>query len=117
MSTSYYYIAAGFLFTATVEIETSDLEFEKKVGEGQTGTVYKGRWKSRGLDVAIKTTGALKKTEVSIMQLVNSYYLRYMYLDYFPNTIGRVPELTGSPKHHLVLRSGNEDAQFLHCYW
>ena len=52
---------------ATAEIEISDLEFGDQLREGGTGTVYKGHWKSRGLDVAIKTTGALKKTEVSAM--------------------------------------------------
>ena len=101
-------------FTATTDIKISDLEFEKKVGEGGTGIVYKGHWKPRGLDVAIKTAGELKKTEVSTMQ-----FLEYMSLitNPFLNTIGGIYELSGSPKYYIVLWSSDEDAQLLHCYW
>ena len=102
------------IFAATAEIEISDLEFGDQIREGGTGIVYKGHWKSRGLDVAIKTTGALEKTEVSVMQLLNSMSLRYQ--DYFRNTVGRAPELAGSPKHSIVPRSSNKEAQLLHCY-
>jgi serine/threonine protein kinase len=51
---------------AVVKISYSDLEFGETVGGGAFGTVYKGRWKSRGLEVAIKrATNVVKKEEVS----------------------------------------------------
>lgn len=36
------------------EIELSDLRFGAVVGQGGFGTVYQGRWKSKGIDVALK---------------------------------------------------------------
>ena len=64
-----YYLNNTFVtFIATALIDSSDLEFEKKVGEGGSGTVYKGKWLSRRLVVAIKTTGEIKKMEVSAVQ-------------------------------------------------
>ena len=44
----------------------SDLEFGEKVGSGGFGTVFKGRWKSKGLEVAIKRLQThIRKEEVS----------------------------------------------------
>ena len=49
-----------------VKISYSDLEFGGKVGSGAFGTVFKGRWKSKGLDVAIKRLqNRIRKEEVS----------------------------------------------------
>ena len=45
-------------------IDISDLEFGEKVGMGGTGIVYKGQWKSRQINVAIKATGEINKTQV-----------------------------------------------------
>ena len=38
------------------EIEYGDLEFKERVGMGGSATVYKGRWKSRDMTVAVKTS-------------------------------------------------------------
>ena len=65
---SCWYVIVRVLVGATAEIEISDLEFEKQVGKGRTGIVYKGQWKSRGLEVAIKTARDINKTEVSVAQ-------------------------------------------------
>ena len=49
-----------------VKIRYSDLEFGERVGGGGFGTVYKGQWKPRGLEVAIKRAmNVVKKEEVS----------------------------------------------------
>lgn len=49
-----------------MKIEASDLEFGEQVGKGGTARVYKGRWKSRGTIVAIKTVvGDFREEEVS----------------------------------------------------
>lgn len=37
-----------------VEIAFSDLEFFEKLGGGATATVYRGRWKSKNMIVAVK---------------------------------------------------------------
>ena len=47
------------------EISFSDLEFGEQLGEGAFGVVYRGHWKSRDMDVAIKRVhGKINKTEV-----------------------------------------------------
>ena len=47
------------------EISFSDLEIGEKLGEGASGVVYRGHWKSRDMDVAIKRVpGNINKTEV-----------------------------------------------------
>ena len=47
------------------EISFSDLEIGEQLGEGGSGVVYRGHWKSRDLDVAIKrVSGSINKTEV-----------------------------------------------------
>ena len=47
------------------EISFSDLEIGEQLGEGASGVVYRGHWKSRDLDVAIKRVpGSINKTEV-----------------------------------------------------
>ena len=55
------------------EISFSDLEFGDELGEGAFGVVYRGHWKSRDLDVAIKRVpGKINKTEVehyTVLQL------------------------------------------------
>ena len=51
--------------TGLREINFSDLEFGDQLGEGAFGVVYRGRWKSRHMDVAIKRVpGKINKTEV-----------------------------------------------------
>ena len=47
------------------EISFSDLEFGEQLGEGAFGVVYRGHWKSRDMDVAIKRVpGKINETEV-----------------------------------------------------
>ena len=47
------------------EISFSDLEIGEQLGEGASGVVYRGHWKSRDMDVAIKRVpGRINKTEV-----------------------------------------------------
>ena len=47
------------------EISFSDLEIGDELGEGASGVVYRGHWKSRDMDVAIKRVpGKINKTEV-----------------------------------------------------
>ena len=53
-----------------LHINFDDLEFEGELGTGATAVVYKGRWKSRGLKVAIKHVYAkFKYNEVSPVML------------------------------------------------
>ena len=50
----------------TRTIDFSHLEFEESLGEGGFGTVYKGKWKIKNLDVAIKKiSGTIRDEEVS----------------------------------------------------
>ena len=47
------------------EISFSDLTIGEQLGEGASGVVYRGHWKSRDVDVAIKRVpGMINKTEV-----------------------------------------------------
>ena len=47
------------------EISFTDLVFGDQVGEGAFGVVYKGHWKSRDINVAIKRVpGRINKEEV-----------------------------------------------------
>ena len=57
-------------------IEYSDLVFEDRVGVGRFATVYKGRWKSRGVTVAIKTSAQeISSSEVCLWLHVASFQL------------------------------------------
>ena len=50
---------------SVLEINFSDLEFGEQLGEGASGVIYRGHWKSRDMDVAIKrVSGKLNETEV-----------------------------------------------------
>ena len=52
------------------EISFSDLEFGEQLGEGASSVVYRGHWKSRDVDVAIKRVpGKINKTEVEHYKL------------------------------------------------
>ena len=62
-----------------MRIEPSDLEFGGQVGSGGCAKVYKGRWKSQGLVVAIKTVSSdFREEEVRerfIMHIFKSFSL------------------------------------------
>ena len=63
-------------FILVVKISFSDLNFGEKVGSGGFGTVFKGHWKSKGLDVAIKRLQTqIRKEEVSLH--IQSAYVGY----------------------------------------
>ena len=48
-------------------IEYSDLAFGESLGAGGSGNVYKGRWKSRNMTVAIKVSSkGIPTEEVSV---------------------------------------------------
>ena len=58
---------SGHLLTegSVTKISFSDIEIGEQLGEGASGVVYRGHWKSREMDVAIKRVpGRIKKTEV-----------------------------------------------------
>ena len=50
-------------------IEYSDLEFFERVGEGLTATVWRGRWKSEDMLVAVKKMEEMTNREVEICAL------------------------------------------------
>ena len=51
-----------------VSIEYCDLEFGKSLGAGGSAMVYQGRWKSRNMAVAIKTSAqGIPNSEVSFV--------------------------------------------------
>ena len=57
-----------------IRINYSDLEFGEKIGGGSFGTVFKGHWKSKGLDVAIKRfSRIIEREEVSLNIYVRNY--------------------------------------------
>ena len=63
-----------------VKISFSDLEFGEKVGSGGFGTVFKGRWKSKGMDVAIKRLqNRIRKEEVSLHSFHMIHILQHCY--------------------------------------
>ena len=67
-----------YIFLATESsvpvISLSDLEFGEILGGGGQGVVHKGRWISKGVDVAIKKiTGRVNEREVSLA--VVHYYI------------------------------------------
>jgi len=45
-------------------IKYSDLEFFERVGEGLTATVWRGRWKSEDMVVAVKKMEEMTNREV-----------------------------------------------------
>ena len=97
-----------------VEITFSDLEFFEKLGGGAAGSVYRGRWKSKNMVVAIKKLLVLEK-EVSLGSLslaLTSTGWRskeiVLLLD-SPRT-GRSTELPKPPERSPVFRSGCEGA-------
>ena len=50
---------------SVTEIGYSDLAFGVQLGHGASGVVYRGHWKSRDMDVAIKRVlGKINETEV-----------------------------------------------------
>ena len=53
-----------FFITSTF-IEFADLEFVERVGKGGPGQVWKGKWKSKNMTVAIKVMD-LPDTEVCL---------------------------------------------------
>ena len=58
------------------EISFSDLEFGDELGEGASGVVYRGHWKSRDMDVAIKRVpGKINKTEAEDYIVLCNYFL------------------------------------------
>ena len=70
------------------EISFSDLDFGEQLGEGASGVVYRGHWKSRDMNVAIKRVpGNINKTEVykaKTSMPVNSRYCREIFFLSFP---------------------------------
>ena len=70
------YILAVSIFLGD-RIPFSDLEFDDQIGSGSYGTVYKGKWMSKGLQVAIKCmVGRIRKEEVNFVVLSNSLLVR-----------------------------------------
>ena len=56
------------MLSKMASIEYCDLEFGKALGMGGSATVYRGRWKSRDKDVAIKTsTQGIPNSEVTLL--------------------------------------------------
>ena len=61
---------------SVLEISFSDLEIGDELGEGAFGVVYRGHWKSRDMDVAIKRVpGKINKTEVEYYTVLQLAYL------------------------------------------
>jgi len=71
-------------------IEYSDLEFFERVGEGLTATVWRGRWKSEDMVVAVKKMEEMTNREVEnvhclkfvTVQLLTVYDLVNVWLYY-----------------------------------
>ena len=109
------------------EISFTDLEFGEQLGEGAVGVVYRGHWKSRDMDVAIKRVpGKINKTEVEhyvvfwllpsmppysrfctigillpflFIQIEILNKLRHSYIIQFH---GVVVDRPGSPEHYII---------------
>ena len=74
-----------FIFLATESsipvISLSDLEFEEILGEGGQGVVQRGRWISKGIDVAIKKiTGRVNEREVSLTVVYVKLFCKHLYI-------------------------------------
>ena len=60
------------------EISFSDLEIGEQLGEGASGDVYRGHWKSRDMDVAIKRVPrSINKTKVYKAEISMPLYSKF----------------------------------------
>lgn len=60
-------------------VNTNDIEFDHKLGTGGYGEVWKVRWKSRALVVALKQLNSQKSNEL-ITEATNMSVLRFPYI-------------------------------------
>jgi ankyrin repeat protein/tRNA A-37 threonylcarbamoyl transferase component Bud32 len=94
----------------TWEIDISDLDFSKKLGDGAAGEVYKGQWRSK--NVAIKVLKATNDQavveefirEFSIMVNVQSPYLVEFFGATLKEKLSMVMELCDRGSLYKVLR-------------
>lgn len=75
-----------------VEIAFSDLTFGDPIGSGGFGQVYRGRWVSKRMDVAIKMlSGRIRKEEVELLSQIDH-----------PNIIDYYGEASGDHKYAII---------------
>ena len=72
-------------------INLADLKFEKRIGQGAFGTVFRGKWLSKGLDVALKIVREIPEVcDAKIMALLGEHPNIISFFGYAwrsPNTV------------------------------
>ena len=92
---------------AVTEIDFNDLELYGCLGEGGFGAVYKGKWKSKGMVVAVKrVTGNLEPREVHIPNSLPAH----------PNIIKFYGAVLKSPNCCLVLEYAENGSLYDHIH-
>ena len=91
------------------EIDPDDIELVEPIGSGSYGSVYRGKWKSKNMNVAIKKLLTMEKEANILAQLKHENIIEFYGCCNEPGNFSLILELAPIGSLYSFLQSPNAD--------